>query len=108
MNGCYCANLAQTVAAHHAPHADRVVGGGAEELIAAAAPAQRADRVHVSVDDLGDAARQKVPYEDAAVVAADGEQSAVSIELTRDGDAHAVERAVEVFGKVLTERLQKL
>lgn len=30
------------------------------------------------------------------------------VELTCQGDAGAVERAVEVFGKVLTERFEKL
>ena len=43
------------VAGEEVPEGDVVVCGGGDELAAGARPRERADRVHVRLDDLGDA-----------------------------------------------------
>ena len=43
------------VAGEEIPEGDVVVCGGGDELAAGARPRERADRVHVRLDDLGDA-----------------------------------------------------
>ena len=55
--------------------------------------------MHVRIDELGDAARQEVPDDDAAVVAADGQQRAALVEGAGDGDADTVQRPVEVLSR---------
>ena len=53
--------------------------------------------MHMRVDELGDAACEEVPDDDAAVVAADGQQRAALVEGAGDGDADTVQRSVEVL-----------
>ena len=96
-----------TLARQHVPHGDGVVRAGADQAPAVPRPADRAHRVHVRRDDLGDAARQEVPDDDAAVVAADGQQGALAVERAGDGARDAVERAVKLLRVVLAERFEE-
>ena len=54
-------------------------------------------------DDLRDPPSEEVPDDDAAIVAADGEQGALAVEHARDSTRDAVESAVEFFWIVLTD-----
>ena len=96
------------LAGQHVPDGDVVVGGRRDELPAGSRPRERANRVDVGADDLGDAAGQKVPDDDAAVVAAHGQQGAESVEVERDGHGDAVQRAVIFLGVILPERFEQL
>merc|ERR1719471_2559600 len=81
--------------------------GGGDELAAGARPRERADRVHVRLDDLGDAPGEEVPDDDPAVVASDGEERAEAVELRRQRHRHAVQRTVVLLRVVLTKGLKK-
>lgn len=103
-NGRRKAVLVLAVAGQQIPDADIVVGGRGQQLVAVARPADAAHRMHVGGDDLGNAAREKVPDDDAAVVAADRQQGAVLVVRAGGGQRDAVQRAVELLRIVLAER----
>lgn len=59
----------------------------------------------VGADDLGDSPGEEIPDDDAAVVAAHGEQRAPAVEGAGQGHADAVQRAIGFLGVVLAEGL---
>lgn len=68
----------------------------------------RLQRVDVGADDLGDSPGEEIPDDDAAVVAAHGEQRAPAVEGAGQGHADAVQRAIGFLGVVLAEGLEQL
>lgn len=59
--------------------------------------------MYVRRNDLGDASCEKVPDDDTTVIASDGQQRAVFVEHTRDGQRNAIKRSVELLGIVLAK-----
>ena len=57
------------------------------------------------MNDLGNPSRQEVPDDEPAVVAADGQQGAVAVELAANGHRDAVQRPIVLLGVVLPEGL---
>ena len=57
------------------------------------------------MNDLGNPSRQEVPDDKSAVVAADGQQGAVAVELAANGHRDAVQRPIVLLGVVLPEGL---
>jgi hypothetical protein len=55
------------------------------------------------LNNFSDAPGQEVPDDEAAVVAADGQECAVSVELAADGHGDAVQCAVIFFRVILPE-----
>lgn len=70
-------------------------------------PRQRANRMYMSADDFCNSAGQKVPDNNASIVAADSEQRSVFVEAARDSQGDAIKRTVVLFREVLTKRFCK-
>ena len=90
-----------TLSRDDVPDAHVVVGGGGGELGPGPAPGERADRVDVRGDDLGDAAGEEVPDHDPPVVAAHREQRPEPVEAARHRHRDAVQGAIKLLRVVL-------
>ncbi len=60
--------------------------------------------MNVRLDDLGDAAGQKVPNDDAAVVAPHRQQRPETVEGQGQGHGDAVQRTLVLLGVILAKR----
>lgn len=70
-------------------------------------PRQRANRMYMSADDFRDPASQKVPDNNASIVAADSEQRSVFVKAAGNSQGDAIKRTVVFFREVLTKRFWK-
>lgn len=71
-------------------------------------PTNAANGMNMSWYNLCDSSRQKVPNNDATVIATNGQKGAVFVEDTSDGQWDAVQGTIEFLGIVLSERFWEI
>ena len=53
--------------------------------------------------DLGDAPRQKIPHDNAAIIAAHCQKSSKTVEIAGDGHSYAIQSTIILFWIVLSK-----